>query len=168
MKISGRNLRRRLQLLGDRLSRAKHYRGHGVHSPFVYGLVRKVFMRKVLQEGTGTTLYDALCKLGVSKKSARQLHNTLCYIEGKSYAINDVGCDLSILLADYSTDKLPAAYQDVATEGGTLAICQPYDNRERQSVVNALVEAHHSTSVDNRTYILFFFDKKLPKQHFRL
>lgn len=168
MKISGRNLRRRLQLLGDRLSRAKHYRGHGVHSPFVYGLVRKVFMRKTLQEDTGTTLYDALCKLGVSKKSARQLHNTLYYIGGKSFAINDVGCDLSILLSDYPTDKLCAAYQDAELEGGTLAICQPYANRERQSEVNALIEAHSSTSVDNRTYVLLFFDKKLPKQHFRL
>lgn len=168
MKISGRNLRRRLQLLGDRLSRAKYYRGHGVHSPFVYGLVRKVFMRRTLQEGTGTTLYDALCRSGMSKRSACQLHNILYYIEGKSFAINEVGCDLSILLADYPTEKLRAAYQDVATEGGTLVVCQPYATRERQSEVDALVEMHNLTSVDNRTYVILFFDKKLPKQHFRL
>ena len=168
MKISGRNLRRRLQLLGDRLSRAKYYHGHGVHSPFVYGLVRKVFMRRMLMEGTGTTLYNELCAMGMAKRSACQLHNTLYYLERKSYSINDVCCDLSILLADYPTEGLRAAYQDAEMEGVTLVICQPYANRERQSVVNELVEMHHSTSVDNRAYLLLFFDKKLPKQHYRL
>ena len=60
MKVSGRNLARRLMMLGNALSRVKHRRGHGVHSPFVYSLVRKVFMSKVLDESLGTVLYDSL------------------------------------------------------------------------------------------------------------
>ena len=167
MKISGRNLGRRLMLLGDRVARIKHRKGHRVHSPFVYGFVRKVLMTKTLCDGDGTTLYDSLIAEGMNEKRARELHNTLFYIEGQSYAINDVGCDLSILLADYPTEKLSAAYEEAKAEGVTLAICQPYANRERQDAVKALVDRHSSTTVDNRAYILFF-NNRLPKQYYRL
>lgn len=167
MKISGRNLGRRLMLLGDRVARIKHRKGHRVHSPFVYGFVRKVLMTKTLCEGDGTTLYDSLIAEGMNEKRARELHNTLFYIEGQSYAINDVGCDLSILLADYPTEKLSAAYEEAKAEGVTLAICQPYANRERQDAIKALVDRHSSTTVDNRAYILFF-NNRLPKQYYRL
>ena len=167
MKINGRNLGRRLMLLGDRVSRIKYRKGHRVHSPFVYGFVRKVLMSKALCEGEGITLYDSLIVAGMSAKRARELHNTLFYIEGQSYAINDVGCDLSILLADYPTEKLRSAYEDAKLEGVTLAICQPYANRERQNEIKQLIDEHSSTTVDNRAYILFF-NNRLPKQHYRL
>lgn len=168
MKLAGQNLTRRLRLYVERVCRARCRRGHGVHSPFVYGFVRKVLMCRTLFEGTGAQLYDALRREGVAEACARQLHNTLYYIEGKSYAINDVGCDLSILLGDYPIEKFSAAYQDAKIEGVTLAICNPYASRERQNVVQALIEAHTSTSVNNYAYVLFFFDEKLPKQHYRL
>ncbi len=167
MKISGRSLKRRLQMLGNRISRIKHRKGHGVHSPFVYGFVRRVIMTKTLCEGTGTELYDELIALGVTEKRARELHNTLYYIDGQSYSINDVQCDLSILLENYPTERLREAYEVAKTEGVTLAICQPYLNRERQNEVKALIGKHRSTTIDNRAYILFF-NNHLPKQHYRL
>ena len=167
MKTSGRNLGRRLLLLGDTLSRLKHRKGHGVHSPFVYGFVRKVLMSKGLCEVAGTALYDSLIADGVAKRRAKELHNLLEYIEGQSYSINEVEGDLSILLADYPTEKLAEALAAAKMEGVVLAICQPYANRERQSAVKALVDGHRSTTVDNRAYILFF-NNHLPKQHYRL
>ena len=167
MKNSGRSLGRRLMLLGDRLSRIKHRKGHGVHSPFVYGFVRNVLMAKSLCEGSGTALYDSLIAVGSPEKRAREFHNLLTYIEGQSYSINEVGCDLSILLADYPIERLREAYEEAKREGVTLAICQPYLTRERQSEVEALVAEHCSTTVDNRAYILFF-NNHLPKQHYRL
>ena len=167
MKISGRNIGRRLQLLGNKLSRAKYYHGYGVHSPFVYGLVRKAFMCKRLIEGTGSALYDALRANGVAEKRARQLHNTLHYVEGKSYSINEVGGDMSILLADYPTAQLREAYDKAKAAGVTLVVGQPYLNRERQNEMKMLIAEHRSTTVDNRAYILFF-NNHLPKQHYRL
>ena len=167
MKISGRSIRRRLQLLGDRLSRIKHRKGHGVHSPFVYGFVRKVLMTKTLCENSDKTLYHNLITKGVTEKRARELSNTLYYIEGLSYSINEVGCDLSILLTDYPTEQLSEAYDEAKREGVTLAIYQPYLNRERQNEVKALIGGHCSTVIDNRAYILFF-NNRLPKQYYRL
>ena len=167
MKISGRSLKQRLQLLGNRISRIKHHKGHGVHSPFVYGFVRKVLMSKKLCEGSGTALYEHLITLGVKEKRARELHNTLCYIGGQSFSINEVGCDLSILLANYPAVQLRSAYEEAKREGVALAICQPYLNRERQSEIKELLKEHRSTTIDNRAYILFF-NNHLPKQHYRL
>lgn len=167
MKISGRNIGRRLQLLGNKLSRAKYYHGYGVHSPFVYGLVRKAFMCKKLIEGTGSALYDMLRANGVAEKRARQLHNTLHYVEGKSYSINEVWGDMSILLANYPTEQLREAYDKAKAAGVTLVVSQPYLNRERQNEVKAFIAEHRSTTVDNRAYILFF-NNHLPKQHYRL
>ncbi len=167
MKISGRSLGRRLYLFGNRLSRIKHRKGHGVHSPFVYGFVRKVLMAKTLSDGSGAALYDSLVAAGVSEKRARELHNLLAYIEGQSYSINEVECDLSILLADYPTVQLREAYEEAKREGVALVVGQPYLNRERQNEVRALLDEHHSTSVDNRAYVIFF-NNHLPKQHYRL
>ena len=167
MKKSGRSLKHRLQLLGDKISRIKHRKGHGVHSPFVYGFVRNVLMTKSLCEEHGTALYDDLVAAGVAERRARELHNTLSYIEGQSYSINSVACDLSIVLADYPVEQLRWAYEEAKREGVTLAICQPYLNRERQNEIKAFVDEHRSTTIDNRAYILFF-NNRLPKQHYRL
>ena len=167
MKVSGRSLGRRLLLLGDRISRIKHRKGHGVHSPFVYGFVRKVLMVKTLNEGSGTALYDNLVAVGMREKRARELHNLLAYIEGQSYSINEVGSDLSIVLTDYPTSQLREALATAKAEGVALVICQPYLNRERQNEVKALIAEHCSTTVDNRAYIVFF-NNRLPKQHYRL
>ncbi len=167
MKNSGRNLGRRLLLLGNRLSRMKHHKGHGVHSPFVYSLVRKVFMPKSLIENSGTQLYDTLVAEGVKEKRARQLHNLLVHIEGKNYSINEICGDLSILLEGYPTEQLRQAYEQAKAKGVTLAVCQPYLTRERQNCISGLVATHTCTTVDNRGYILFF-NNRLPKQHYRL
>ena len=167
MKVSGRNLGRRLLLLGDRISRIKHRKGHGVHSPFVYALVRKVFMNRKLAEGTGTVLYDLLRAEGIAAKSARQLHNLMFHIEAKSFSIDQVEGDVSILLPNYPTEALAAALEEAARDGLTLVVCHPYATRERQDAVSAMVNEHRSTSVDNRAYVLFF-NNYLPKQHYRL
>lgn len=167
MKISGRNIGRRLRLLGVNISRVKHYHGYGVHSPFVYSLIRKVFMSKSLFEGSGSALYDDLLAAGVPQRRARQLHNLLPYVEGQSYSINEVEGDLSILLADYPAEKLLEAYEEAKTQKVTLVVMQPYLNRERQNVVKEMMDEHQCTTVDNRAYILIF-NNRLPKQHYRL
>ena len=167
MKQSGRGLKRRLSLIGNRLSRAKHYRGYGVHSPFVYGLIRKVFMCKHLFEEQASGLFDALLACGVPAKRAIQLQNTLHHCECKAYSINAVEGDFALFTADYPAEQLREQYEKAKARGAIFVVLSPYLNRERQNEVKALVAEHCSTTVDNRAYILFF-NNHLPKQYYRL
>ena len=54
----------RVTELRNRLSRARFFRGHGVHSPFVYDVVRNVFMRDTLLPGD-RALFRELLAAGV-------------------------------------------------------------------------------------------------------
>ena len=167
MKISGRSLKRRVQLLGNRLSRIKHHNGHGVHSPFVYGFVRKVLMAKSLQEGSGSALFEALRGVGLSEKRARELHNAMCYAEAQSFAVNSVDADFVVYTREQSIEALRSGYAETKSKGAIFVVSHPYDSRERQVAVREMIDNHRSTTIDNRAYTIFF-NNRLPKQHYRL
>lgn len=167
MKQNGRSLKRRLQLLTNKLSRMKHYHGYGVHSPFVYSLVRKVLMCKTLFEESGTALFDALRNEGFSERRARQIHNAMHFMKAKKFSINNLEGDFVILTREYEAEKLLEGLRTACESGATLVIGQPYRTKERQNEIHKMIEEHRCTSVDNRSFIIFF-NNRLPKQHYRL
>ena len=171
MKVSGRNIKKRLyklSLLKDEITRAKYYRGYGIHSPFVYGLIRKVFMCGKLYYPDNAPLYDALLSAGVVRKRAVQLQNAMSYCCGKTFGINgDGSADFNVVTVEYPTEKLAEAYEATKRHGTILVVMSPYANRERRDECRRIIESHKSTSVDNRGYTIIL-NNKLPKQHFRL
>lgn len=171
MKVSGRNIKKRLyklSLLKDELARAKYYRGYGVHSPFVYGLIRKVFMCGRLYDADNAPLYESLLRAGVVRKRAVQLQNAMQYCGCASFGIDGDGrADFNVVTAEYPTERLISAYEATKQHGTILVVMSPYANRERRDECRTIVEAHRSTSVDNRGYLIIL-NNKLPKQHFRL
>ncbi len=171
MKENARNLKKRLyalSLLPNRVSRAKYYRGHGVHSPFVYGLVRSAFMPKHLPDGTTRVLADALAQAGIPNRRASQLQSVMNYCGYGTFSIDSTeSAELVILTADYSITELDGVAGVCGESGATLVIMQPYACRERQLACRTVVAAHRSTSIDNRAYLILF-NNRLPKQHFRL
>lgn len=172
MKISGRNLKRRMfkmSIIGNRLSRLKHFRGHGVHSPYVYGLVRKVLMHNTLAPDTEHPLYTALSSRGISQRRAIELQNLAYYTSSASFSIDCTECtsDINILTADIRAEELDTAAKNAAQSGTTLVVLAPYLNRSRRNACSELIWKHHSTTVDNRGYIIFF-NNHLPKQHYKL
>ena len=58
------------------IKRARYFRGHGVHSPFVYAIVREVFMQSKLRSNN-RELYEELLNAEVSKRRATQLQNLM-------------------------------------------------------------------------------------------
>ena len=48
----------------------RHWRGHGIHSPFMYGIVRNVFMKSKIT-GPDTRLYDELRRERIGRKPSR-------------------------------------------------------------------------------------------------
>ncbi|MDO4758432.1 MAG: hypothetical protein Q4A18_04125 [Rikenellaceae bacterium] len=172
MKLSGRNLKRRLyglKNLPDRVGRARYFRGHGVHSPFVYSIVREVFIVSELKN-SDQQLFHALRSRNYVRRRAIELQNLYTHLGYKAFAIDslDEECDLCILSESCSEEQTRAWVGEAAQSGKTVALLSPYIGRERQQFCQALIEAHHCTSVDNRGYILLFSDEKLPKQHYKL
>ena len=139
----------RVTELRNRLSRARFFRGHGVHSPFVYDVVRNVFMRDTLLPGD-RALFRELLAAGVPERRAVQLQNLAIHCGYASFGLNRADAEFCVV-----TCALP------------VAVMSPYDGRERRAMCLQIVAAHRSTTVDNRGYLLVF-NNNLPKQHFRI
>lgn len=174
MKISGRNLKQRLYGLRNipsNIKRARYFRGHGVHSPYIYAIVREVFMTSKLKTNEHP-LYDELIKRGIARKRAIQLQNLVLHCKYEHVAID---CppeqfsdkDMVIITTDIEATMLSSLAVAAQQHGTTLCVISPSLNRERDNECKALVEQHSSTSVDNRGYLLLF-NNHLPKQVFRL
>ena len=170
MKISGRTILQRLYGVtrwGNRVSRARYFRGHGVHSPFVYAVVRKVFMQsKPLVEDA---LFDSLLAAALPRKRAVQLRNLAAHCSYEQVGLDSQceGHDFVVLTAHFPTENLERAVAEARECGTTLAIVAPYACRERDMACRRIVESHRSTTVDNRGFLLVF-NNHLPKQHFKL
>lgn len=174
MKITGRNIKRRLYGLSNlpsRIKRARHFRGHGVHSPFVYAIVRQVFMCSgFLNEERD--VYNALLSQGIAKRRARELQNLVVHCK---YGVVGVDCpidefvksDMVVVTTDVATESLQSLAQAATEAKITLCIMSPSLDRERDDACKAIVKEHRCTSIDNRGYLLLF-NNYLPKQIFRL
>lgn len=171
MKINGKALKRRLygmSRLRDRMARTRHFRGHGVHSPFVYAVVRQVFMRSRLLSGEHA-LHDALAACGVPERRAVQLQNLFVHCKCSTWAVDDPASAADIVVATAAVPcvQLEAYAANARRHGTTLAVMSPGLNRDRDRACRALVDAHACTAVDNRGYLLLF-NNHLPKQYFKL
>lgn len=170
MKRSGRTLKQRLyglKNLPTHLRRAQHFRGHGIHSPYVYDIVRKVFMQRELV-APSRDLYDALEARGVAIRRCTQLQNLVAHCKYSSWAIDsEASCDLIVCSLATTFDHLERYAEYARERGATLCILAPYNNADRLRVCRAIVAGHRSTSIDNRAYLLVF-NNHLPRQRFIL
>lgn len=157
------------------LIRVKHYRGAGVHSPFVYGVIRNAMM-KTAPEGADCALFDELRRHGFSKRRAAQLQNLYTFHNYASAPFAetdgtvpplDAGT-LCFAMPSLSADDTHALAEKAAGTGCTLCLIAPHGSRKRNRMAKHLVAAHRHTSIDNRGFLLLFFNERLPKQHFKL
>ena len=170
MKRSGRTLKQRLQdlsYLPSYISRARYFRGHGVHSPYVYRIVRQVFMQRKLYV-TDSDIYASLKGCDIAERRCIEIANLMTVCEYNSWVIDSMSqSELIVATLDTRYPHLEeyAAYARIV--GATLCIMNPYNNRERWDVCQRIIDAHPSTIVDNRAYLLIF-NNHLPRQRFRL
>ena len=156
----------RVTELRNRLSRARFFRGHGVHSPFVYDVVRNVFMRDTLLPGD-RALFRELLAAGVPERRAVQLQNLAIHCGYASFGLNRADAEFCVATCGLPRPATLALGRAAAEAGHTVALMSPYDGCERQALCGQIIAGHASTTVDNRGYLLIF-NNHLPKQHFRI
>lgn len=170
MKRSGRTLKQRLygiRHLGGYVSRARYFRGHGVHSPYVYSIVRHVFMSSKLLT-PNHELHDALLERGVPRRRAVELQNLVEHCNYSTWSIDTLQRSDLIIATMNTTYQYLEEYAQYARDNGiTLCIIRPYNNINRWEVCSRIIDEHPSTTIDNRGYLLIF-NNHLPKQRFRL
>lgn len=152
MKFNLKNRCLRAVLIVGSMLRIKHWRGHGVHSPFAYSLVRQVFMKRNFRTGSCQT-YINLRDLKIKKRWARQIQNLENYCT--DYKLNIIEPQ-SPITAEAHPDKT------------IVCILHPRASKKRFLDSRNAINSHPGMSIDNRAYILLINNKNLPKQHFKL
>lgn len=126
--------------------RIRHFRGHGIHSPFVYR-----FARQVLGKGwlTGEQwLYSSFTAKKIDKKTARQLHNLAAFL----------GEDVRVVLPD----------ERLEDGEGTTAVLYPYRDRQKLALCLDAAAKKDRLTIDTRRFFVIFGKGREPKQHFKL
>lgn len=166
MDFAGHRFGQGLAAVRRRLLRMRHFRGHGVHSPFVYALVREVFMRSSLMPG-GRALFRSSIEAGVAERQAVLLQNLAIHGGYRTFGLNRPEGELYIATRELPQPEVLALVRRAAETGAAVAVLEPCRGRVRQQFCCRLVADHRSTSVDNRACLLLF-NNGLPKQHFVL
>ncbi len=151
--------------VGRALQRLRHFRGHGVHSPYIYNIVRDIFMRRGAheQERLSGEVVEALS--GLTRRGVAEELSTIYIYSGYGcFAVDpdDVrGVEYAIFTSVCSREQLLAA------EGSGTTVVILHGERWGREVLNEIVGDHPSTSVLRRGYLMLF-NNHLPKQHFTL
>ena len=170
MKRSGRTLKQRLQdlsYLPSYIGRARYFRGHGVHSPYVYKIVRQVFMQRKLYDAD-SAIYAALKGCDIPERRCTEIANLMTVCDYRSWVVDAMSeAEIIVLTLDTRYPHLEEYAAYARTIGAALCIMNPYNNRERWEVCQRIINDHPSTTVDNRAYLLVF-NNHLPRQRFCL
>ncbi len=164
--VKRRHLLRPLRVVKERFVRLRHARGHGVHSPFVYSIVREVFMCRPKRVRRGD-MYSALRECGVARKSACELQRLAMYLGADGFGINCVDGKLSIITARCEDATLEQILTDAKSVGATVVVALDYNQRREWSRLKELIQEHGSAIVDRRAYLLIF-NNHLPKHYYKL
>lgn len=144
----------------------RHRCGYGVHSPFLYEVVRGAMMpRRIV--GESHELHDALVTRGVDKRTARRLQNLVSVVGYKGATIDSVQGkgELGVATIRCEESTLRSMAARVATEGGALCIITPVGHPSRRAICRELIGAHRSMSASKPSFTLLFGRPDLPKQH---
>lgn len=144
----------------------RHRSGFAVHSPFMYGVVRKAMMpRKVV--GGGRELYDAVLAAGATRRTATRLQNYLTHLGYPAWAIDEcVAEGLVVITPKCDAPKVHAIVAELAEGNKNATLCLLHRrDKARKALAAQLVTTHASMSASKREFTLLVYGRKLPKQH---
>ena len=152
----------------------RHWRGHGIHSPFMYGIVRNVFMKSRIT-GRDRTLYNALIRHRIGRKNGILLQNLYTHCKMERFVLvgaMDVplppGPVFCILLPNTPTETLGFMARKILAQSGCLVVLAPHRSSRRWKVAQQIRQHYRCVSVDRRVMMLYFADPKLQPRHYRI
>ncbi|MCC8035818.1 MAG: hypothetical protein LIO77_07820 [Rikenellaceae bacterium] len=157
--------------------RLRHVRGHGIHSPFVYGIIRNALIFGKGFSGDKDILYTFLRTVGVSRRTAMQLQNLHNYCEyGRTVIHYDQrteirGIDsgtLRVFAGSCTADTIEALKDKFGGEEGTVVVISPRSRKERAEICKELAHRGDCITIDNRGYILFIYKSGRPPGHYKI
>lgn len=147
--------------LTNRLSRLKHFRGRGIHSPFVYILIREVLINNKLGFAAEHSFFKGI----ENKRTAKELSQLALHCKYKDISIDEPnGKDMIIFTLKSSDSAIYEAIDSATNSGTAIVIISPY---KRRDLCNRVIKESRSTSIDRFDYLIIF-NNHLPKQHFKL
>ncbi len=158
----------------------RHFRGRSIHSPFMYGMVRNVFMRNRI-EGSDRQLYERLRMAGVKESTAVMLQNMQTYSNLTQFELT-ASTDgpqeheelssserrLRVMLPGVPPRTLMEAAHEASIRQDTLVILAPHLTRRGREVAQSIRHRYPCVSVDRGNLMIYIFDTKLQPQHYRI
>lgn len=158
----------------------RHFRGRSIHSPFMYGMVRNVFMQGRIT-GPDDRLYNLLRETGLGESASVMLQNMLTYsglhgytLIGPKHRVGSCTCEpqkgrnLCILLPGVPVRTLMEAARDASVRENILVILAPHLTRRGREAAQAIRHHYPCVSVDRCNMVICIFDHKLQPQHYRI
>jgi hypothetical protein len=150
--------------------RFRHSRGYGVHSPFLYKVVREAMMPRRVATTT-PLLREELVALGVGRRTAVRLQNYLDIAQHTCWAIDTAegGAQGTLFVAtpDCPHEVVEQMAEMCGVDGTTMAtLCVIHHKGKAERVWRReLVEGHKGMSAEKPRFTFLFFNPALPKQH---
>ena len=157
------------------LGHIRHFRGHGIHSPYMYAMVRNVLMKRPrLQQAT--TLYTNLRRFQVGRRTATYIQNLHSYCKYTHTVILNNNEQIEtilphttyIILSSAKLDDLQRILAPIGQSECILYVLAPRYSRARYRACQRIIHTADCVSVDKGSFMFFIFNRKLQKQHYKL
>ncbi|MFI3318590.1 MAG: hypothetical protein SNH88_05320 [Rikenellaceae bacterium] len=161
------SIKRRVKRLRHGIIRLRHFRGHGIHSPYLYKVFREVFMDKTPLRAENPMI-SILTSFDLPTSKMRELGNLAKHNGWSAIVANsDAQADVAICTCYCPEAMLKMILSSSAERGTPVIFIEPHKSSKFENRVGAALARHNSCSVDRYNYLLLL-NNHLPKQHFRL
>lgn len=156
---------------GRTLGHLRHYRGYGVHSPFVYRVVREATMKKREVVEEDRLLYDRLRSLGVNRKRSVQLQNFYSLCGCSEFVIDDereqkfTDDTMWIVTTKTPAEEIERLVEQTVGSRVVIVIIYPRNNSARYKATRRAIKGHHGLSIDNIGFVALLCNDNREKQH---
>lgn len=156
------------------LKRMRYWRGHGIHSPFVYNMVRKIFMTRKIIDSNSLIAQTMLEKKTASRHTAIQIQNLYGYCGYSSYELignsqSYGGSEMAVLDKSCSPETIAQIIKQVeGKQHRAVIVIAPHRDKQKHKICEILSNNHKGISIDKFNMLILLFDSRYLKQHYKI